>query len=101
MSIQPHRQRLAELIEAVLAGKTSASAAFAETQTWNDVPQNDWVYESAREIVTHYYFDEDIRERDSSYDKGYRQSLRRSVIRLRCPPSKGILDWLGWRTASK
>ena len=94
MSIQPHRERLAELIEAVLAGKASAGSALAETQNWSDVPQNDRVYDNARHGLTHYYQDEDIRARDRLYDKACRQSLRGYVKRLRRPPRKGILEWV-------
>src|SRR5690242_20594981 len=101
MPSPPQRERLAELLESVVAGQISAGEALAETASWPSVLWQERLFDHAWHVLSHYQQDADIRESDASYAKGSRSGLLRYAKRLRRPSRLGILDWLGWRRAGK
>jgi hypothetical protein len=76
------RQRVAEIIERVLAGRLSASDALAraEAEAW---PADDRLISNAWHALMHYQADADIRERDDGYAEWQRQDLSAHVAKLR------------------
>ena len=77
------RQRMAELLNDVLAGSTSATDAIDEINQWPLTGPKDREINSALHLLQHYRDDEDIRSRDEEYAATQRRWLAEWVERLR------------------
>ena len=83
MSTQEQREKLAALLESVVAGRLPAGEALAETEKWADVPWKERLLNHAWHALVHYEHDADIRSRDPSYAQSQREGLRMWMKRLR------------------
>jgi hypothetical protein len=93
MSTQEQRERLAQLLESVAAGRVSASEALSETEKWTDVPWKERLIDHAWHVLGHYDEDTDIRERNPSYAESSRKGLQKYAEQLRRPVRKGLWGW--------
>jgi hypothetical protein len=76
------RRRMAAVIEAVLSGQMSATAAVEQLQTWPPAIGADPVLFDAYHALVHFREDEDIRGKDGNYQRAQEAWLLGFVQRL-------------------
>ena len=69
------RRRVAELLRAVAAGRTTADEALTLSEQWDDIPWDLKGFDDASHALQHFKIDEEIRRRDEGYGTYQREGL--------------------------
>lgn len=77
------RSRAADLVESVLSGGITPSAAVSDINAFPAEGRNDGFIQSAFHLLIHYREDEDIRRQDERYAEAQRRGLEDFVRKLR------------------
>jgi hypothetical protein len=83
MASREQRNRLADLLQQVVDGRTQPGVALKTAEAWTDMPWAEREINVAWHTLEHFQIDEDIRERDREYASNLRQELARHVAKLR------------------
>jgi len=83
MSSHEQRLRLANLIDDIVAGKTSMADATRSMEEWVDFPWKERQINDAWHTLTHFETDQDIRDRQPEYDSRMKKQLRSLAENLR------------------
>ena len=83
MSSHEQRLRLANLIDDIVAGKTSMADATRIMEEWVDFPWKERLINDAWHALTHFEIDQDIRDRQPEYDSRMKKQLRSLAENLR------------------
>jgi len=77
------RQRLAELLEAVIEGKLLPIEAMKEAELWEDLPWENRDVNMAMHALIHFFRSADLCKKHPEYDESLKHNLRLFVSSLR------------------
>jgi len=83
VSSPQQRDKLADLLEQVVAGQLAAETALEVADSWADMPWKEPEIATAWHTLVHFQVDGDIRAREPEYDAGLRRQLLQHIAKLR------------------